>query len=556
MTKLTAAKHILRRPWPLWSPIITVVFYILLGVIAIRYAGQHADAILAALQVGFVIPALGLFIWSHRNESAVIANTSYTPSLITVVGTFLAFSLFTTLRMHQGETSDESAYLFQAKALASGTLSAEAPPIHKSMVPDYTRTFWFQGHLIHDGKWFGKYPPGWPLLLALGFATGLAPIVNPVIAACLLWLTYRIGYESFGKPEATLGTFILAMSPFFVYNSTGFLSHPSCAVAIAGATLCFLRAHSQHGVFWYTVAFVLIACGFMIRPYTALCAGAVLAVGLFVRLRPLKAIVILCYGGAILGAAAGVYLLYNNWTTGKAMLTGYELYNIQNPGRPAEMNFSPKSLLMNLTTVTRWSAQEMAVYSFPFVWLSAIAATLLECRLSRVVVFLASMAAVPMLANLAKPAPSHSFFGERYFYEAYVFLCVLGARGFRLLGLRLHVSAHAMHNFLMALAVLIVFPFLRFVSCAARWPQPYSAIERATASVSDAVVYMAPSPGFWPENLNANAAEWRHSSLFYLPDPGVERRPAVAASLEKGSWVVVCYEARQNSARICAAGGQ
>jgi hypothetical protein len=554
MDALVFAKQILNQPCPLWLPLITAALYVLLSVIAILYGGQHADAMTTLLQVGFVIPLFGIFMWSHRNETNAVATKLWVPPAFISVGVFLVFALCTTLRMHQGDIYDESAYLFQAKTIASGRLTAEAPPIHKSMVTDYPRTFRFQGHVMHDGKWFGKYPPGWPLILAAGLSTGLAPIINPALALCLLWLTNRIGCEVFGRAEGRLAVAIVAMSPFFVYNSAGFLSHPSCAVAILGATFCFLRADSQHASFWYPAAFILIACGFLIRPYTAVWSGVVLVVSLFARLRPLKAITVLACGSAILAAAVGVYLLYNERTTGDAMLTGYALYNIQNPDKTVELNFSPDSLWKNLTTITRWSVQEMVVYSFPLVWVTAVVAMMFEWRLRPGVLLLAGMGAIPIFAHVAMADSSHSFFGERYYYEAYVPLCVLSARGFQLLGQSLHVAARTMHRFLMALAVLIIFPFLRLTIVAASWPQRYSAMERETSSLHDVVVYMAASPKFVPEDLNTNRPDWRDASLFYLPDPGVERRAVIAASLEKSSWVVVCYDARVNSARICERG--
>ncbi|MGA7670946.1 MAG: hypothetical protein WBW04_11040, partial [Nitrolancea sp.] len=55
---------------------------------------------------------------------------------------------------------DDVAFLFQAKTIASGHLLATPPqsPIF----------FQIPFVIIRDGHWFGKYPPGYPMVLAIG----------------------------------------------------------------------------------------------------------------------------------------------------------------------------------------------------------------------------------------------------------------------------------------------------------------------------------------------------------------------------------------------------
>jgi hypothetical protein len=88
MNTFAVIEQILRRPWPLWSPIITVVLYVLLGIVAILYAGEDDDAILPALQVGFVIP-LGIFMWSSpmTKQTFLVAASRRLASLSYVVWT-------------------------------------------------------------------------------------------------------------------------------------------------------------------------------------------------------------------------------------------------------------------------------------------------------------------------------------------------------------------------------------------------------------------------------------------------------------------------------------
>ena len=70
---------------------------------------------------------------------------------------------------------DDVAFLFQAKTIASGHLLATPPqsPIF----------FQIPFVIIRDGHWFGKYPPGYPMVLAIGVFFGHAWLLNPIVGA-------------------------------------------------------------------------------------------------------------------------------------------------------------------------------------------------------------------------------------------------------------------------------------------------------------------------------------------------------------------------------------
>jgi len=78
-----------------------------------------------------------------------------------ILATLLGLTIFPGI-----DLPDESAYLFQAKALQGGQLSVEAPSVIIANT-EWRKALSFDHHIIHQGRWFGKYPPGWPLLLSL-----------------------------------------------------------------------------------------------------------------------------------------------------------------------------------------------------------------------------------------------------------------------------------------------------------------------------------------------------------------------------------------------------
>ena len=68
--------------------------------------------------------------------------------------------------------------------------------------------------------------------------------------------------------------------------------------------------------------------------------------------------------------------------------------------------------------------------------------------------------------------------------------------------------------------------------------------------LNKAVVLMESAPGFKPKNFNPNAADWEHSPLFFVPDPGPLRRDEFACALRRPHWVLVSYRQSRNAAVI------
>ena len=90
-----------------------------------------------------------------------------------VVAALIAFDVNRTLPTIE----DTATYVFQAKTFALGRLWAPIPPdfAHNSSAFILPFTVVFNGH------WFGKYPPGWPALLAVGALFDKSWIVTPVV---------------------------------------------------------------------------------------------------------------------------------------------------------------------------------------------------------------------------------------------------------------------------------------------------------------------------------------------------------------------------------------
>ncbi len=170
---------------------------------------------------------------------------------------------------------DEVAYLYQAKIIAGGHLVIDSP------AP--SRAFWQPFVVDYDGRRFGKYPPGWPLLLAIGVLAGQPWLVNAALAALAVALTYRLGRELYDPATGLVAALLTAASPTFLLLSGSLMSHTA---ALTCASL---------------LAYALWRLGRDRRRRWAILGGA--ALGLMAAIRPLTAV------GVFLPFALGAGLL-------------------------------------------------------------------------------------------------------------------------------------------------------------------------------------------------------------------------------------------------------
>ncbi|MEZ4218124.1 MAG: hypothetical protein R3E88_16680 [Myxococcota bacterium] len=114
--------------------------------------------------------------------------------------------------------SDETAYVFQAKALAQGRLGFP--------VPDHFEFFRFVHTNVERGVWHGIMNPGWPALLALGMRIGAGPLVDPLLAALTVWwLATALERAGAGALAARLAAAGLAIAPMHWLLGATAMSH-------------------------------------------------------------------------------------------------------------------------------------------------------------------------------------------------------------------------------------------------------------------------------------------------------------------------------------------
>ncbi len=114
---------------------------------------------------------------------------------------------------------DEVAYLFQAKVFAHGEVVAPQFEPNKA--------YWQPFVIERDGAKFGKYPPGWPSLLAVGLTMGAGWWINAAMSSLTVVLVYRLGADLYGRDSGLIAAALMTFSPMALLLNATFMSHTS-----------------------------------------------------------------------------------------------------------------------------------------------------------------------------------------------------------------------------------------------------------------------------------------------------------------------------------------
>lgn len=210
---------------------------------------------------------------------------------------------------------DEVVYQLQARILSEGRLWEEARLPRAAFVYDFV---WNEApsQAFPDGRRFGIFPNGWPLVLALGTLVGLPWLVAPLLHGLTVLVGALVGGRCGGARTAWLAAPLLALSPGLLLQAQSRLSHTLCALLTIAALALAERAPSR------PVASALggvLALLLLTRPVDALAVGGVLGLWVLLRARSdLRAL--LSWWPTVLGVGLGValFLAQNKLYTGSA----------------------------------------------------------------------------------------------------------------------------------------------------------------------------------------------------------------------------------------------
>ncbi|MEW6717018.1 MAG: glycosyltransferase family 39 protein [Chloroflexota bacterium] len=220
---------------------------------------------------------------------------------------------------------DEMAFVWQAQVIAHGDLTIASPPHPKSFLVPFV--------IDYQGQRFAKYPLGWPVVLSLGERLGVPHLINPLLAALAIWLTYRLGKKLFGAKVGLLAALLTLSSPFFLMNSGTLLSHPFGLVLSLVFVLAWIDTcgASEHLPAWLPPLTAGSSLGLLVltRPLTALGValpfgihGMYLLISRRDRVKPLRIITV----GTLALGVGSLHFLWQYALTGDPWLNPYTLW--------------------------------------------------------------------------------------------------------------------------------------------------------------------------------------------------------------------------------------
>lgn len=323
---------------------------------------------------------------------------------------------------------DEVAYLFQAKTLAMGRLTVPSP--------ENPQAFWTPFVLDYQGQRFGKYPPGWPAILAVGDLAGTAWLVNPLLAAVALYLVYRLGRTLYDARVGLVAALFGLTSPLFLTLGGSYLSHLATIVWLLLFSLWFVwtaRGRSR----WFAVAAgIALGMAFLTRPLTAAAYSVPFVLySLFQLLRRRQAFwssyLLVAVGAGVVAALLPIY----QWAvTGDPWLNPYVLWWPYDkigfgPGFGAMPGgHSPRYAWINLKQDLSRAATD--VLGWPALsWLPLFLGLLLRPRQLRDWALAAPFACLVIAYLFYWIGSPARLWGPRYYFEGFAGLWLLGALG-------------------------------------------------------------------------------------------------------------------------------
>lgn len=157
--------------------------------------------------------------------------------LLSLVTILAAYWMADRVYERMAHFEDEMAYVWQAQAISGGDLALPSPPNPKTFLTPFV--------IDYHGLRFGKYPPGWPTVLALGFLSGLQDWVNPFLAGLGIWLLYLLAKRLTTPAIGLLAVILMLASPMFWLLSGSMLSHAWSLVLTLGFVLAWIDTFNQ-----------------------------------------------------------------------------------------------------------------------------------------------------------------------------------------------------------------------------------------------------------------------------------------------------------------------
>jgi hypothetical protein len=213
-------------------------------------------------------------------------------------------------------SGDEYIYIYQAKNFLAGRFWNKPHPLQEF--------FDFANIINKDGKLFGQFFPGWPLVLTCAIFLKI-PLyfVNPILGTLSLLAVFFLGKKLYNEKVAVLSMIFTMFSSFFLFNSASYWSHTLCSlllVLFVYHSLCFVDSEKVYNA---VLSGLFFGAAFITQTYTAiLCGIPVFVYSLFKPIKHFQKTIWFFVGS---GPFFLFFLFYNYKLTGNAFIFPYML---------------------------------------------------------------------------------------------------------------------------------------------------------------------------------------------------------------------------------------
>ncbi len=331
---------------------------------------------------------------------------------------------------------DEQANVFQAKVFASGNLAVRTPAVQPN-------SFYIPFILNRNGWLFGKYPPGYSLLLAPVALIDQWWLLNALAALVVVLGVFLLGRELFDENTGLLAAALGLLAPMFILLSGALVSHLVTMALLTIFAWSFVRARRSdrpHPIGMAALAGIMIGLAFITRPWTTFAIGLPFAVQALIDLVRRRRTVWRAYGVMLItfGLIASLLPLYNAALTGSPLTNTYELWwGMDRLGFGPGIGVSPGghrlytaivNFRLDFATFGQMLSGWPDVFAVSLAWLPLIAGLLLPPMTKREWALM--LPAIMLIgAHFLYWARGSSFYGPRYYAEAMPFLWLIIARG-------------------------------------------------------------------------------------------------------------------------------
>lgn len=532
-----------------WFLTVSVLLYLTVLILGTLRAYVHLHIVLLLLQYVLLLPAVLGYLRRQQDSSPAIGSMPIVNLRATVVCFALLALPLSWLSVRGLMNPDESGYSFQARIYRSGRIMADPLIGASSNVRETPAELFYENHLLRPNGWFPKFPPGWPLVLSLGYLISARWALTPILGLAQLLVIAACGSRRFSRDAGAVAVFFAALSPFYLVNSVGMMSHALCALLAAVACFALFSGLATGSLWYYAGMFACLSATLQVRPYTGFVVTLVLTAAALWLNRNNRPTLLRIFGIGVFWGAIGLagVLVYNHIYSGHWLISPYAMFAGAN--LPPELSFSPIKIWHGMRIYAGQAAEEGLIGAFPFAYLLAGYAVLCERQRRQEVWILASLYLALVLAYLAHVDGYGVFFGERFHFEAFFALLLLAARGLQLVIERWHTPRRALVWTMLLFVLMQGAQQAAVVETIARRGEPYRKVREALAvSGISGLVLLHDGPGFLAKHFNLNEADWRHATRIYLVDAEPDRRTEWACRYGVPGWTVVSYDAQSHRA--------